>query len=92
MHVPLPLVFADYLPEERFASGYGLFMFLQGNVMFVIGPIIGFIRDVTKNYQLSFHCLSFVMACCVIPWIIEMCYLKHAAKKDKIKCNESFDC
>ncbi|XP_037919162.1 monocarboxylate transporter 9 isoform X2 [Hermetia illucens] len=76
LHVPLPLVFAEYLSKERFPSGYGLFMFLQGNIMFIVGPIVGYIRDATKSYEISFHCLNFFMAACAFPWIIEIVYLK----------------
>jgi MCP family monocarboxylic acid transporter-like MFS transporter 9 len=74
IHVTLPLVFAEHLTQERFASGYGLFMFLQGNIMFIIGPIIGYIRDVTGSYITAFHALSAVMAACVIPWLLEIFY------------------
>jgi len=76
LHVPLPLVFAEYLPIERFPSGYGLFMFLQGNIMFAIGPFIGWIRDATQSYEMSFHCLTIAMALCAIPWLIESACLK----------------
>ncbi|XP_058058226.1 monocarboxylate transporter 7 [Anopheles bellator] len=76
IHVPLPLVFSEYLPQERFPSGYGLFMFLQGNITFAIGPIIGYIRDVTGSYTISFHCLTLMMALCVIPWFLEICYYR----------------
>lgn len=55
----------------RFPSGYGLFMFLQGNIMFIIGPFIGWIRDATQSYEITFHCLTLSMALCAIPWILE---------------------
>uniref|UniRef100_A0A182QJX4 Major facilitator superfamily (MFS) profile domain-containing protein n=1 Tax=Anopheles farauti TaxID=69004 RepID=A0A182QJX4_9DIPT len=80
IHVPLPLVFSEYLPQERFPSGYGLFMFLQGNITFAIGPIVGYIRDVTGSYTVSFHVLTLVMALCVIPWFFEICYYRLKGK------------
>ncbi|XP_065365079.1 monocarboxylate transporter 9 [Calliphora vicina] len=76
IHVPLPLIFAEYLPKERFASGYGLFMFLQGNIMFAIGPVVGYLRDMTQDYILTFHCLNFFMALCAFPWILEIIFVK----------------
>ncbi|XP_037813118.1 monocarboxylate transporter 7 [Lucilia sericata] len=76
IHVPLPLIFAEYLPKERFASGYGLFMFLQGNIMFAIGPVVGYLRDKTQDYILTFHCLNFFMGLCAFPWILEIIYVK----------------
>ncbi|XP_075154484.1 monocarboxylate transporter 9 [Haematobia irritans] len=76
IHVPLPLIFAEYLPKERFAAGYGLFMFLQGNIMFAIGPVVGWLRDKTQDYILTFHCLNFFMGLCAFPWILEIIFLK----------------
>uniref|UniRef100_A0A182IPW6 Major facilitator superfamily (MFS) profile domain-containing protein n=1 Tax=Anopheles atroparvus TaxID=41427 RepID=A0A182IPW6_ANOAO len=87
IHVPMPLVFSEYLSQERFPSGYGLFMFLQGNITFAIGPLVGYIRDVTGSYTISFHCLTLVMALCVIPWFFEICYyrLKQKALRSNAK-------
>ncbi|KAH8398043.1 hypothetical protein KR222_011561, partial [Zaprionus bogoriensis] len=86
VHVPLPLVLADYLPKERFASGYGLFMFTQGNAMFLIGPIVGYIRDRTQNYILVFHILNVFMALCAVPWIIEVLIVKFR-RRSKLERN-----
>ncbi|XP_053696195.1 monocarboxylate transporter 7 [Sabethes cyaneus] len=86
IHVPLPLVFSEHLPQKRFPSGYGLFMFLQGNITFAVGPIVGYIRDVTGSYSISFHCLTLFMALCVIPWLFEIVYywLKARALKNAV--------
>uniref|UniRef100_A0A8D7ZWK4 (northern house mosquito) hypothetical protein n=1 Tax=Culex pipiens TaxID=7175 RepID=A0A8D7ZWK4_CULPI len=64
----------------RFPSGYGLFMFLQGNITFAVGPIVGYIRDVTGSYTISFHCLTLFMAMCVLPWLFEIVYLRLKAR------------
>lgn len=55
-------------------------MFLQGNITFAIGPIVGYIRDVTGSYNVSFHVLTLVMALCVIPWFFEICYIRLKRK------------
>ncbi|XP_016949632.1 monocarboxylate transporter 7 [Drosophila biarmipes] len=86
LHVPLPLVFADYLSKERFATGYGLFMFTQGNAMFLIGPIVGIIRDKTKDYILVFHILNGFMILCAVPWVIEVLIVKFR-RRSKIERN-----
>ncbi|XP_001355008.3 monocarboxylate transporter 7 [Drosophila pseudoobscura] len=86
LHVPLPLVFADYLPKERFATGYGLFMFTQGNAMFLIGPIVGIIRDKTRDYLLVFHILNGFMILCAVPWVIEVLIVKFR-RRNKIERN-----
>nr|XP_014097240.2 monocarboxylate transporter 9 [Bactrocera oleae] len=82
IHVPLPLVFAEYLPKERFATGYGLFMFLQGNIMFAVGPLVGYLRDLTQDYIVTFHCLNFFMALCAVPWLIEIVCVKFRRKNN----------
>lgn len=51
-------------------------MFLQGNITFAVGPIVGYIRDVTGSYSISFHCLTLFMALCVFPWLFEIVYLR----------------
>lgn len=76
MHLPVPLVFADYLPQERFAAGYGLFMFWQGSVGFFVFPMVGWIRDVTQSYVSCFHSLTIIMSMCAISWTFEICWFK----------------
>uniref|UniRef100_A0A1A9W694 Major facilitator superfamily (MFS) profile domain-containing protein n=1 Tax=Glossina brevipalpis TaxID=37001 RepID=A0A1A9W694_9MUSC len=88
IHVPLPLVFAEYLPKDRFATGYGLFMFLQGNIMFIIGPAVGYLRDRTQDYVLTFHCLNFFMALCAVPWILEIIFVKFRRRTKIGSVNE----
>lgn len=65
----------------RFAAGYGLFMFFQGNLMFLLGPIVGWIRDITQSYILLVYCLQFFMSLCVFPWLIEIVWLRVKARK-----------
>lgn len=60
----------------------GLFMFLQGNITFLIGPFIGWIRDATQSYEISFHCLTFIMGLCAIPWIFEIVYIRISRNKN----------
>uniref|UniRef100_A0A7G3APX1 Putative monocarboxylate transporter n=2 Tax=Lutzomyia longipalpis TaxID=7200 RepID=A0A7G3APX1_LUTLO len=83
IHVPLPLVFAEYLPQERFPSGYGLFMAISGLIGFIIGPISGYIRDATRSYPIFFNSLTLCMALCAIPWILEVIYVKFLQPKKR---------
>lgn len=58
-------------------------MFFQGNFAFLIGPFIGYVRDVTKSYIICFNSLTFIMCLCAIPWLIEAIWLwKHPRKID----------
>ncbi|XP_055642216.1 monocarboxylate transporter 7 [Toxorhynchites rutilus septentrionalis] len=88
IHVPLPLVFSEYLPQQRFPSGYGLFMFLQGNITFAVGPFVGYIRDATGSYSISFHCLTLFMALCVFPWIFEIIYFRLKSRAVQVVLEE----
>lgn len=40
--------------------------------MFIIGPIVGYLRDKTQDYILTFHVLNGFMAACAVPWLIEI--------------------
>lgn len=56
-------------------------MFFQGNFVFLLGPIVGWIRDVTQSYVIFINCLQFFMCLCAIPWIIEMIWTRVISKK-----------
>lgn len=51
-------------------------MFMEGVIIFIVGPFVGWIRDYTQSYIITFHCLTFAMALCAIPWVIEMTWIK----------------
>lgn len=91
LHLPQPLVFADHLQPERFASGFGQFMFFQGNLYFILGPVAGWIRDVTQSYVVCFHSLSFIMALCAVPWIVEILWLQMCKKSKSDGKNENIN-
>lgn len=56
-------------------------VFLLGNCAFLIGPIVGWIRDVTQSYVICFHSLTVILALCAIPWFIEIAILQMCHKK-----------
>lgn len=90
IHVPIAIVFADHLPAERFPSGYGLFMVVQGALIFLLGPVVGWVRDVTGSYTVTFHYLTTVLAVCAVPWSLEMFAASVAARRrTKSKANVS---
>lgn len=59
-------------------------MFLQGNIMFVVGPFIGWIRDATQSYEITFHCLTVAMAMCAVPWLLEICCANTRRSSQKV--------
>ncbi|KAG4072094.1 hypothetical protein HA402_015593 [Bradysia odoriphaga] len=82
LHVPWSLTLAEYLPPERFASGYGLLMFILGNWTFVFGPVAGWIRDVTQSYVAFICSVQLFLLLCVVIWIIEMIWMRTSSKKE----------
>lgn len=50
--------------------------------MFLLGPIVGWIRDKTQSYVLLVHCLQFFMCLCVIPWLVEIVWLRVKTRKN----------
>lgn len=65
----------------RFTSGYGLYLFIQGVLSFLLSPLIGWVRDITQSYIICFHTLSFILALCAIPWIIELVWFHFYPRK-----------
>lgn len=65
-------------------------MFISGNISFVIGPFVGWLRDLTNSYVICFHSLAFIMALCVIPWFIELLWFRmsKAEKLEHKHCND----
>lgn len=70
------LLYRYWFSSPRFPSGYGLFMFMQGMVLFVFTAIVNKIGSVFDDDIIVFHCLTLVMSFCVIPWVAEMIWLK----------------
>lgn len=56
--------------------------------MFAIGPVVGYLRDKTQDYVLTFHCLNFFMSLCAFPWIIEVLFVKF---RRRTKINATVD-
>lgn len=56
-------------------------VFAVGNCAFLIGPIVGWIRDITQSYVICFHSLTFIMCLCAVPWFIEIALLQICHKK-----------
>jgi hypothetical protein len=60
--------------------------------MFAFGPIVGYIRDATQNYEITFHCLTLFMALCAIPWILEIIYFNRKNRLlKKLEMTEKYD-
>lgn len=87
--ISMQLVFAEYLPLERFPFGYGFFMFVNGNLGFIIGIITSYVADVTDSYEIPFYLLAFILILCIVPWIIEIAWAKHFRRSSAIETHVS---
>lgn len=65
-------------------------MFIQGNLMFIISPIFGWIRDATQSYAICFNALTLLMCLCIVPWIAEMLWFRfHFQTCEKISLSQN---
>ncbi|XP_026759198.2 monocarboxylate transporter 9-like [Galleria mellonella] len=71
VHIAQPIVMAEHVPIEKYPPAYGLYMLLTGALSLSVGPMIGFLRDITGSYVIAFNMLTACNLCCVIPWSIE---------------------
>lgn len=82
-YVTPPLIIAEMLSSEKFASGFGLYLFIQGILSFLLAPVVGWIRDATESYPICFNTLTLILALCVISWIGEMLWVQCFGQKTK---------
>lgn len=65
------LCVTEVCPERQLPAAVGYNMVFCGVTLLVIGPIIGYIRDETGNYQLCIHVLTGILLFCMLLWVIE---------------------
>lgn len=66
-------------------------MFVQGLVMFVVGPLVGWVRDATHSYAITFYILTTALAVCAVPWCIEMLVLKMRAVGKNVAISDDIE-
>lgn len=62
---------------EKLPGAIGLNMILKGVAVISIGPVFGYIRDVTNSYTLSFHTHNILLSIAMIIWITELTWFKR---------------
>ncbi|CRK90395.1 CLUMA_CG004022, isoform A [Clunio marinus] len=68
------LAVSEYCSENcpaKLPGALGLNMIIKGVAVITIGPIFGWIRDLTSSYILSFHSQNILMSIVLVTWIIE---------------------
>lgn len=74
--INFPLVISEYVPVDKFAAAYGLSMVSKGVFIVLLGPLPGYIRDITGSFPICIHTQSVMILMCVVAWSIEsvMCW------------------
>lgn len=80
----IALVIPGYVPLDRLPAALGLQLVTSGIIFFVVGPLIGWIQDTSKNYAVTLHCLNILTYLVAISWVTEFMYFKCR----KVKSND----
>ncbi|KRT80445.1 membrane transporter [Oryctes borbonicus] len=83
------IVIPEYAPTERLAAAFGLLFTLNGLCLFIGGPILGILRDISKNYKSCILVLNLITTTTITIWTIEMIHRKVKLRKAKRRRNIS---
>jgi len=75
------LVIPAYVPIERLANASGIQMVVNGVIILIGGPILGWIRDQTGSYYKCVYVMNMVTMCTLTIWTIELLYVKYKRPK-----------
>ena len=82
----MALVIPTHVPLERLPAASGLQLATSGLLFLVLGPVVGWIRDTSKNYVITLHILNIMTYASAIAWTLEK-YLKK--KPADVQTNEA---
>ncbi|KAL1506625.1 hypothetical protein ABEB36_005951 [Hypothenemus hampei] len=85
----IALVIPSYVPLERLPAASGLQLATSGLLFIILGPVIGWIRDMVNNYVITLHLLNICTYATAIAWTIES-ITSRKRKKEKTKPTKSF--
>nr|XP_033330743.1 monocarboxylate transporter 13-like [Megalopta genalis]XP_033330744.1 monocarboxylate transporter 13-like [Megalopta genalis]XP_033330745.1 monocarboxylate transporter 13-like [Megalopta genalis]XP_033330746.1 monocarboxylate transporter 13-like [Megalopta genalis]XP_033330747.1 monocarboxylate transporter 13-like [Megalopta genalis] len=77
----MALVIPSHVPLSRLPGATGIQLVTSGIVALILGPITGYIRDITSDYTITLHCLNIPTFYTTISWCVEMCFVKQKSKK-----------
>ncbi|XP_034952014.1 uncharacterized protein [Chelonus insularis] len=81
--VSQPLVVVENFPVEKYAVCYGIFTLVNGVVMVILGPLVGFIKDITNSFDICQLVLIAINCAFIIPWAIELLMDYRKSKKER---------
>ncbi|XP_043262141.1 uncharacterized protein LOC122402966 [Colletes gigas] len=79
----MALVIPGHVPLSRLPGATGIQLLTSGIISFSLGPLVGWIRDITSNYAILLHSLNVFTFLTVISWSLEMYFTKRKSKKNE---------
>lgn len=78
-----PIMVIEAVGLERFSSGMAVTALIVGFALGVSAPFLGFLRDYTGSYYVTFHYMGIATSIAVVIYVCIPFCLKHEAKKNK---------
>ncbi|XP_043286586.1 monocarboxylate transporter 12-like [Venturia canescens] len=77
----MALVIPTHVPLERLPAASGLHLLISGLIYLILGPIVGWIRDLSGSYTVTLHCLNLLTYMTIISWTLEVWYCARRSKR-----------
>jgi len=81
--VYMTLVIPSYVPIERLPSASGIQMVVNGILLMAFGPLIGYIRDVSGDYNWCIGFISLLTVATLVMWITEIIIITRCQRRNK---------
>ncbi|XP_076766349.1 uncharacterized protein LOC143433101 [Xylocopa sonorina] len=77
----MALVIPSHVPLWKLPGATGIQLLVSGVTSLMLGPVIGWVRDITSNYAIMLHCLNVFTFLTTISWLLEMYLTRRKLKK-----------
>ncbi|CAL7933771.1 unnamed protein product [Xylocopa violacea] len=77
----MALVIPSHVPLSKLPGATGIQLLVSGLTSLMLGPLIGWIRDITLDYGAMLHCLNVFTFLTTISWLLEMHFTRRKLKK-----------
>ncbi|XP_066583840.1 monocarboxylate transporter 13-like [Prorops nasuta] len=72
----IALVIPSHVPLARLPAAIGIHLLISGIVLLSMGPLVGWVRDISGNYTFTLHFLNLFTYLTVISWTLEIYWNK----------------
>ncbi|CAL4092421.1 unnamed protein product [Meganyctiphanes norvegica] len=77
------LLMIQYMGLENLPKVLGASKFANGLIFITVGPLIGFVRDVTNDYTIAISVLAGTMSVCIVLWLFMPMAVAYEERKAK---------